>query len=419
VVPAARRGGGLTSGDGIRPDTLRGLLAARALRVFSYGAVSVVLGLVLLDRGLSPAAIGAIFTATLLTGSVTATVVGAVADRWGRRRWLMASSLMMSAGGLIVLLGGEPLVLAAGAALGGLSPSGYELGAFRSLEEAAIGDVRRGRVRLYSWYNLVGTLGGAVGALFAAGAAVAVEVTGFRLTGGEVVLVAFTAGGLALGGIYLLTPGLDSPAPDGIDAPSARLGTSRGAVLKLTALFGVDALAGGFVVQSLVALWFNQRFGLEAGVLGPIFFATNTLSALSYLVAARIAERLGLLATMVLTHLPSNLLLALVPFMPTWQLAAATLIARHALSQMDVPARQAYTMTLVTPAERSAAAGLTNAVRPAAASLAPILSGLAFQVAAAGLPFIAAGAIKAAYDVALWLTFRRVPLREDTPIGKP
>ncbi|HYM92266.1 MAG TPA: MFS transporter [bacterium] len=171
-------------------------------------------------------------------------------------------------------------------------------------------------------------------------------------------------------------------------------------------------MAGGFVVQSLVAYWFHQRFGVSLEQLGPLFFGTNLLSALSALAAAALADRFGLLNTMVFTHLPSNVLLALVPFMPSWPVAAGVLLARHALSQMDVPTRQAYTMVLVAPDKRAAAAGLTNAVRPAASSLAPAISGAALQTAANGLPFVLAGGLKILYDITLWLMFRRASLGE-------
>ncbi|HYM68540.1 MAG TPA: MFS transporter, partial [bacterium] len=185
---------------------------------------------------------------------------------------------------------------------------------------------------------------------------------------------------------------------------------SRGVVLRLSALFGLDALAGGFVLQSLVALWFHERYGVDLERLGLLFFGTNLLSALSGMVAARLVGRFGLLNTMIFTHLPSNVLLMLVPLMPSWPLAAAVLLARHALSQMDVPTRQAYTMLMVTPEERAAAAGVTNAVRPAAASVAPAISGMMVHAAAAGLPFALAGGLKIIYDIALWLFFRGVPI---------
>jgi predicted MFS family arabinose efflux permease len=179
-----------------------------------------------------------------------------------------------------------------------------------------------------------------------------------------------------------------------------------GIVERLASLFALDAFGGGFVVQAFVAYWFTLRFGVGPEIVGPLLFGANLLAAASYLLADRVAARIGLLNTMVFTHLPSNMLLCLVPFMPTFPLAAAILLARYALSQMDVPTRQAYTLTLVPAYERARAAGVTAAVRPAAASVAPVLTGVAFQLAALGVPFVLAGGIKIAYDLTLLVTFR-------------
>ena len=183
-------------------------------------------------------------------------------------------------------------------------------------------------------------------------------------------------------------------------------------MLHLAALQSLDAFAGGFIMQSLLAYWFHVRFGVGPELLGPLFFGTNLLSALSFLVASRVADRVGLLKTMVFTHLPSNVLLLAIPFMPTFALAALVLLARHVLSQMDVPTRQAYTMILVSPDERPAAAGVTSSARALAQSVAPFLSGLALATAGTGLPFFCAGGLKIVYDLALYARFRSVPLRE-------
>ncbi len=199
------------------------------------------------------------------------------------------------------------------------------------------------------------------------------------------------------------------------EGPIARGGLerSRRVVLELAALQGLDALAGGFILQGLLAYWFHLRFGVGAEALGPLFFGTSLLSALSFLAASRVADRVGLLNTMVFTHLPSNVLLLAVPLMPTFPLAAAVLLVRHLLSQMDVPARQAYTMALVAPEERPAAAGITSSVRALAQSVAPALSGSAMVTAATGLPFFLAGGLKIVYDLSLYARFRKVPLRND------
>jgi hypothetical protein len=267
----------------------------------------------------------------------------------------------------------------------------------------------------YAWYNLVGSVTAALGALLAGAAPLLLRALGWGSLAAEQALVwVFAAAGLILTMQYLrLSDAVEVDRRGTRGARVSGLAESRGKVVRLAALFGVDALAGGLVIQGLVAFWFHERFGIGPEWLGPLFFGTNLLSAFSYLVAARLADRFGLLNTIVFTHLPSNVLLALVPFMPSWPLAAAVLLARSALSQMDVPTRQAFTMALVAPEERAAAAGLTNAVRPAAQSIAPAISGFALQSAISGLPFVLAGGLKSAYDLTLWLAFRRVVLRSE------
>jgi MFS family permease len=401
----------------------RALLAARGLRMFSYGFLSVVLALYLSARGFSAVQIGVLFTVALAGGAVATTAASLRADRWGRRATLIASSLLMAASGVALATSTSVPLLLVLAASGTLSPSGQEIGPFQSLELAALAETSgdAGRAMPYAWYNLAGYLAVALGALLAGAAPAALRAAGWMSSGAQHLLVwAFALVGLVLAGLYAtLSPSIEAPSPHAPGGPRPGLHRSRRIVLRLSALFGLDALAGGLVVQSLLALWFHQRFGVELDRLGPLFFGTNLLSALSGLAAARLAERFGLLNTMVLTHLPSNVLLAMVPFMPSWPLAALVLLARHALSQMDVPTRQAYTMALVAPEERAAAAGLTNAVRPAAASLAPAISGLALETAATGLPFVLAGGLKVAYDILLWLVFRTVPLGREAPPALP
>jgi MFS family permease len=394
------------------------LYGSRGLRMFAYGFLSVLLALYLAGLGYGGAQIGVLLSVALAGSAVTTAAVSLLADRWGRRRTLVLSSLLLAGAGLALAAEGPYPLLLLFAAVGTMSPTGQEVGPYQSLEQAALaragagGAARAGGVHTYAWYNLVGSLAGAFGAL-AAGLVPPLLV---RLGWSEPdalrsLLWAFVACGLVLAVLSaLLSAQVEPPAGEGIARATGGLHRSRGIVLRLTALFGLDSLAGGLVVQSLVAFWFHQRFGVGLEQLGPLFFGTNLLSALSFLAAARLAERFGLLNTMVFTHLPSNLLLALVPFMPTWQLAAAVLLARHTLSQMDVPTRQAYTMAVVAPSEQAAAAGLTNAVRTGAASVAPLLSGFALQFAASGLPFVISGGLKAIYDIGLWLTFRRVPL---------
>jgi MFS family permease len=389
-------------------------MAARGLRMLASGYLSVILALYLSALGYSTAEIGLVFTVALAGGAAITIGTSLYANRWGRRTLLIAMSVAMAAAGATLASGAAlPLVLLA-ALTGTLSPSGQDIGLFQPLEQAALAETspEPGRAMPYAWYNLVGYLAIAAGALVAGVVPKMLGAAGWTAVGAQgLMLWAFAAVGLLLAGLYAsLSPGIEARPSGTSPFPRRGLTRSRGIVFRLAALFGVDSLAGGFVVQSLLALWFHQRFGVGLDRLGLLFFGTNLLSALSALAAARLADRFGLLNVMVFTHLPSNVLLVLVPFMPSWPLAALMLLARQALSQMDIPTRQAYTMIVVTPEERAAAAGLTNAVRPAATSLAPVISGLALQTAASGLPFVLSGGLKIAYDVALWTLFRKVPL---------
>ena len=407
---------GLLTRDG------RVLVWARGVRMFSYGFLSVILALYLSALGWSAAQIGILFTVALAGGAGTTAAVSLLVDRWGRRRTLVVAALLMVAAGT-ALAAREPfLLLLPLAAIGALSPSGQEIGPFLSLEQAALAQASPtpARVLPYAWYNLIASAAAAVGALLAGAAPFVLGALGWSALAAEQALVwAFAACGAVLAMQYLA---LSDSIEVTLDEPGAHppgLAESRGTVVRLAALFGVDALAGGFIVQGLIAFWFHERFGVGPEWLGPLFFGTNLLSAISYLVAARLADRFGLLNTIVFTHLPSNVLLMLMPLMPTWPIAAAVLLVRSMLSQMDVPTRQAFTMALVAPAERAAAAGVTNAVRPAAQSIAPAISGFALQSAASGLPFVLAGGLKSVYDLTLWLTFRRVVPRsgQGNPVG--
>jgi MFS family permease len=352
------------------------VLAARGLRMFGYGLLSVVLPIHLTEAGLSPAQIGLLFTVALAGGAAFGALLPSLADRWGRRRVLVACAGLMAISGAVLAQAPEFPLLLVVAALGLVSPTGQEVGAFQPLEQAILAEDsgQATDVRPYAWYDFTGFLAGAAGGL---AAGLAPQAFRTALDPAEALVWAFAGTGALLVGIYALLPPSGPLVQTGSRASG--LHRSRGLVLRLTALFGLDALAGGLVVQGLVALWFHQRFGL--------------------------------LPTMVGTHLPSNVLLALVPFMPSWQAAALLLLARHILSQMDVPVRRAYTMALVAPHERAEAAGLTNAVRNLAAAIAPVFSGIALQTAAPGLPFVLAGALKSAYDLVLWFMFRRIPLR--------
>jgi MFS family permease len=394
------------------------LLAGRAVRTFCLGALSLALPLALKARGVGPSGLGALLTATLVEDAVVTVAVTALAPRWGRRRLLILSALPMVLGGVVLLLPGLPMgILALAVVLAVVSPSGQEAGPFSPLEQAALPDAvpPSRQTRAFAWYNVAGFLPAATGVL-AAGSWI--RLAGATGMGPEealrTVFGVYAAGGAVLAVLYA---GLSRPAAGTGVATSAAslrhlgLSGSRSIVFQLALLQGLDSLAGGFVVQSLLVWWFDLRFGVGPEGLGPLFFGTQALSALSFLAAPRVVDRIGLLNTMVFTHLLSNVLLAGVAFMPTFPLAVAALLARHLFSQMDVPTRQSYTMALVAPEERAPAAGLLTAARGLAQAVSPVLTGVALARAALGVPFLLAGGLKIVYDLVLYFRLRRVPLR--------
>ncbi|HCG02319.1 MAG TPA: MFS transporter [Chloroflexi bacterium] len=399
------------------------IVAARGLRSFSYGLLSVLLGVALSNAGFSPAAIGALLTVSLAGDFVSTYLVGVMADAWGRRRTLIGLALLMAATGAVFGLSHNyPLLIAAGF-FGTLGVSASETAPFLPLEQAMlaeIGDASR-RTERFAHYNLVASVCLALGALTAGLPDVLVHLgiargDGIRLMFGLYVLAALLVS-------IVVTRLGQEVEPSAMKArPSlpwkARmlpaLGSSRRIILTLSALLSLDAFAGGLIVQSLMALYFHLRFGVSLGSLAVLFLGANTFSALSYLAAVPLARRFGLLNTMVFTHLPSNILLACIPLLPSFPLAALLLLVRQSLSQMDVPTRQAYTMELVRPEERTAAASVTSLARSAGSAGSPVLGGMLLQgpLLALGLPFVACGLLKIVYDLTLWSIFKRVPVPE-------
>ncbi len=399
------------------------LFLARAVRMFGYGALGVILVLYLAAAGLDAGAIGILLTLTLVGDTVISLVLTTHADRVGRRRTLVVGALLMAAAGVVFAGSTGFVVMLVAATLGVLSPSGSEVGPFLPIEQASLTEVTPAarRTSIYAWYNLVGSVATATGALAAGLAVGALQAAAVgELDAFRAVLVGYAALGLALVPIVrLVSPAVEVPPVDTSIARRLGLHRSKGVVGRLAALFALDAFGGGLIVQSLVAFWFHERFGLEAPVLGAIFFGANLLAAVSALAAARIAARIGLINTMVFTHLPSNVLLMLVPLMPTVELAIVVLLARFSISQMDVPTRQSYTMAVVDPDERSAAAGVTGIARTTGAALSPLIAAPLFAVPGlASVPFFLAGGLKIVYDVALWRAFRSRHAPED-PRAEP
>jgi MFS family permease len=414
---------------GSLPRDVPVLFATRILRLFAYGFLSVVLVLYLAASGLGENQIGLLLTLTLVGDAAISLWITTSADRVGRRRMLVVGAALMMFAGILFAATRSFLPLLIAATLGVISPSGNEVGPFLAIEQAALADgvAAERRPAVFAWYNLAGSFATALGALAGGGLAQALQAGGASpLSSYRAVVLGYALIGLALSAIFLrLSPAIEPPPKRVTERPAffradLGLGPSRGIVLRLAGLFTIDSFAGGFIVQAFVAYWFHTRFGVAPAVLGSIFFGANILAGISALTATRLARRIGLLNTMVLTHIPSNVLLFLVPLMPSLPLAVAVLLARFSISQMDVPARQAYTMALVAPGERSAAAGVTGIARTVGASLSPLgASPLYASAALSSFPFFICGGLKILYDLLIWWSFRRVPLPEESPTSVP
>lgn len=392
------------------------LFSARCLRLFAYGALSVVLALYLHETGLTGEQIGLLFTLTLGGDAGISLWITTTADRIGRKRMLVLGAGLMAMAGIVFSLTGNPMLLMIAGIIGVISPSGNEIGPFLSLEQAALSQLlpSEERTRAFAWYNLAGSLAAAIGALVGGFLAKSLMHQGFsELASYRAVILVYAACGIALIFLFLfLTPNVEAAATAPARERVLGLHASKGIVMKLSSLFALDAFAGGFVIQSMVSYWFHIKFNLNAGLLGSIFFGANFLAGISALLAARMAKRIGLINTMVFTHIPSNVLLCLVPLMPTATLAVFVLLLRFSISQMDVPTRQAYTMAVVAPDERSAASGVTTIARSVGASISPALSGVFLATPALlSTPFILAGSLKIVYDLLLYRSFRKADMR--------
>ena len=389
------------------------LFATRIARLFAYGLISVVLVLYLSTVGLGTGEIGLLLTFTLAGDAIISLWLTTWADRIGRRRTLIIGALLMLGAGVAFVLTQNPLLLTLAAIVGVISPSGNEIGPFLSIEQASLSQLvpDKQRTHIFAWYNLVGSFATAAGALCSGLIAQQLVDTGWAPQDGyRAVIAGYACVGLVLLLAFLaLSPAVEPPRTATAQPARLFLGLhkSRAIVFKLSALFALDAFAGAFVVQSIVAYWFNVRFGADVETIGAIFFAANILAGVSALLAARIAARFGLINTMVFTHIPSNVLLMLVPLMPTLPSAVAVMLVRFSISQMDVPTRQSYTMAVVAPDERSAAAGVTGIARSVGAAAAPALSGALLAGALTfSAPFFIAGGLKIIYDLLLYRSFK-------------
>jgi len=390
------------------------LVAGQGVRAAGYGFTAVLLGALLAARGYTPVQAGVVLTALIAGTALASLAVGGYADRLGRRRCYGVFFAGIAAAGVVVASGAPLWVLLLVALTGTLSTDIVDNGPATTLEQAMLAAEDAGTATVYGWYNMFGAAAGALGAL-------AVALLGLGRTTAAagshawlfLVLVPVGLAGVLIAG--RLSPAAEARTP-GTSGPGqafrarARLAESRPVVRRLAGLFAVDAAGGGLVTTGFLSYYFAERYHASAAQLGWLFFAVSVVQAVSVALAPLLARRFGLVATMVGTHLPSNLLLAAVAFAPSFPVAALLLLARTTLSQMDVPTRQALVMSVVKPEERTAAAAVTNAARYTVRPIGPLVAG-AVQQLALGAPLVVAGAVKGCYDLALWGWARHLPLR--------
>jgi MFS family permease len=388
------------------------LFAARALRDFGDGFVAVLLPVYLLALGFDPLQVGVIATASLLGSALLTIAIGFLGSRYDQRRLLLAAASLMTATGVAFTVVHDYALLLVVAFAGTINPSAGSVSVFVPLEHAAltreITDVER--TTMFARYSLVGALAAAVGALAAAAPDLVAPLGLDQLTAIKLMFVLYALLGLLGGLLYARIP---RRPPAGQAGASSALGPSRITVLKLAALFSLDAFAGGFVVQSLLALWLFERFEMSLAAAGAFFFWSGVLAAFSFPVAAWLSRHIGLINTMVFTHIPSSIALMLAALAPTLPVALALLLVRAALSQMDVPTRSSYVMAVVTEAERAAAASFTAVPRSLAAAVSPALAGALFAASYQAWPLLICGALKITYDLLLLMQFRHLKPPEE------
>ena len=397
------------------------LFVTRFTRLFAYGSLSVILIFYLVSLGLSESQSGLVLTLTLAGDIAVSLYLVTRADRIGRRRMLVVGAVLMVLAGLAFAVTSNLIYLIIAGTIGVISPSGHEVGPFLSIEQAALSHLipTSSRTEVFAWYTLTGSMATALGALFGGFATQALQQRSITAVASyRSIVLLYALLGIVLACLFTRISSLvevnnHSEGAEGAAASPIRsfmgLGKSRNIVLKLSGLFALDSFGGGFVIQSFAAYWFYLRFGTEPKTLGGIFFWANVFAGISELLASRLATRIALLRTMLVTHLPSNLLLIAVPLMPTLSLAVLVLLLRFSISQMDVPTRQSYTMAVVEARERSAAGGFTGVARTTGAAISPLLAGFLFaRPGLINLPFYIAGTLKVVYDLLLYFSFRRL-----------
>ena len=390
------------------------ILSARVIRTFAYGFLSIILAIYLKLIGFNDVLIGLVLTATLVNSVVFTLIASFYADRIGRRKTLIIYGALMSVAGTIFLVTENYFALIGAALIGTINVTGSETGAFLSIEQAllpqTVSDIRK-RNTAYALYNMAGTFAMSAGILLTGLPDILQQQYGFnQIESIKPLFMLYSGLGIGVIGVYLMlskkievSVTIAKPITQTLTPPSRKI------VGRLSGLFAVDSFAGGFVIQSIVSFWFFTRFEADLTTLSIIFSVAGVFTAFSFLAAARIADRIGLINTMVFTHIPSNVLLILVGFAPTLPLAIALYLARMGLSQMDVPTRQSYVVAVVNEEERTAAAGITNLSRNISQAASPSLAGYLLQaLPLLSAPFVIGGALKIAYDIAIYLSFKKI-----------
>jgi MFS family permease len=418
------------------------LLVAKIVRMFAYGFLSVILAIYLKLIGFDDILIGLILTATLLNSVIFTLIASFYADKIGRRKFLLFYAALMSVSGLIFAISENYVILVIAAFIGTINITGAETGAFLTIEQAilpqTVNNIRK-RNTIFAIYNMAGTLAMAAGVLLSGLPAILQQqqqqqqqqlqyfnIMLDQIDSIKILFVLYSLLGIVLIGIYQLLSrkievgiqkekgqGQDKSNPNLLTKRSSLSPKSKGIVLRLSGLFAVDSFAGGFVIQGIVSFWFFTRFGADLTTLSYIFSIAGVLTAFSYIAAAKIADKIGLINTMVFTHIPANILIIGVAFAPTLSVAVILYLLRMALSQMDVPTRQSYIVAVVREEERTSAAGITNISRNLTQAISPSLIGVLIQSLSLSAPFVIGGALKVAYDIALFLNFRNVKPSEE------
>ena len=407
------------------------LLAAKMVRMFAYGFLSVILAIYLKLIGFDDFLIGLILTTTLLNSVIFTLVASFYADKVGRRKFLLLYAALMSVSGFIFTISENYFALIIAAFIGTINITGAESGAFLTIEQAilpqTLKNVRK-RNTVFAIYNMAGTLAMAAGVLLSGLPSVLQQHLQYfdivlnQIGSIKLLFALYSVLGIVLLGIYLLLSqkievrdNLEKQKDESTQLTkiSSLTPKSRSIVMRLSGLFAIDSFAGGFMIQSIVSFWFFTRFGADLTTLSYIFSVSGVLTAFSFMAAAKIADRIGLINTMVFTHIPANILIIAVAFAPTLPIAVALYLLRMALSQMDVPTRQSYIVAVVREDERTTSAGITNISRNVTQAISPSLIGVLINSLSLAAPFVIGGALKVVYDVALYLNFRNVKPPEE------